>query len=149
VAVIVLRRRRLPDHLEERRAAFEALVPELERAKDALTQSVPGTRLPGRPLAETLFEFEEGVRRVRAGMGAWRSPELEDVWRGADSGLADALALAERVRIEAPEPAAFEALVGLIGDLLAPLEPFASAAERFRELRRSTERSPAGRPSRS
>ncbi len=81
---------------------------------------------------------------MRAGMDSWRAPELEDVWRRADAGLEEALALAERVRTEAPEPGAFEGLIGLIGDLLAPLEPFASVDERFRELRRSAERSPAG-----
>jgi len=133
---VILRRRRLPEGLAGPYAAFEALIPVLERAKAALTSSVPGTRLPGRPLAETLFEFEEGLREVRAGMDAWRSPEVEQVWRDAARGLDEALALAERIRIEAPAPAGFEGLIGMIGDLLAPLESFGGVAERFRELRR-------------
>ena len=132
----MFRRRRLPEHLIGPFRAFEELVPPLERAKAALTDSVPGTRLPGRPLAETLLEFEEGLREVADGMDAWRAPEVEDAWLGASAGLAEARALAERVRIEAPPPAGFEGLIGLIGDLLAPLEAFAAAAERFGELRR-------------
>ena len=108
----------------------------LERAKAALTQSVPGTRLAGRPLAETLWEFETGLREVRAGMDGWRAPEVEAEWSAAASGLDEALELAERIRTEARSPAGFEGLIGVIGDLLAPLEAFEASAARFRELRR-------------
>jgi len=132
----VFRRKRLPEHLLEPYGAFEAIVPPLERSKAALTESVPGTRLPGRPLAETLLEFEEGLHQVRSGMDAWKVSEVERAWLGASAGLDAALAHAERIRVEALDPGGFEGLIGLIGDLLAPLEAFAAAAERFRELRR-------------
>jgi hypothetical protein len=132
----MFRRRRLPGHLDGPYRAFEAIVPPLERAKAALTGSVPGTRLPGRPLAETLLGFEDGLREVAAGMDAWRESEVEEVWLGASAGLNEARELAARVRIEAPPPVGFEGLIGLIGDLLAPLEAFAAAEERFGELRR-------------
>ena len=132
----MLRRRRLPEHLRDAHGAFEALVAPLELAKASLTVSVPRTRLPGRALAETLLEFEDGLREVAAGMDGWRAPEVEEVWLLASSGLDDARLLAERIRVEAPEPAGFEGLIGLIGDLLAPLEVFALAEDRFRGLRR-------------
>ena len=129
-----LRRKRLPEELEAPYAAFEALIPELERAKAALTEAVPGSRLPGRPLADTLHEFEVGLREIRSGMDGWRAPEMEDAWLAASVGLDEALSLAERVRVEASEPEGFEALIGLIGELLDPLEAFRAAAERFRDL---------------
>jgi hypothetical protein len=132
---VILRRRRLPEELEGPSRAFDELVPVLERSKAALTESVPGTRLPGRPLAETLWEFESGLREVRARMDAWRAPQVEAEWTDASAGLDDALALAERIRVEADAPVGFEALVGVIGDLLAPLEAFEAAGARFRELR--------------
>src|SRR3990170_5003989 len=132
---VIFRRRRLPEHLAAPFEAFQALVPMLERAKAALTESVPGTRLPGRPLAETLWEFEEGLRAVDQGMPAWRISEVEPQWLAARDGVREALSLAQRLRGESPEPAGFEGLIGLIGDLLAPLEAFEAAAERFRELR--------------
>jgi hypothetical protein len=88
----------LPEHLEAPAKAFDDLLPPLERARAALTGSVPGTRLPGRPLAETLSEFED-------------------------------------VRTEGVQPERFEGLIGLIGDLLAPLDAFERASTRFRELR--------------
>ena len=78
-----LRRKRLPEELEAPYAAFEALIPELERAKAALTEAVPGSRLPGRPLADTLHEFEVGLREIRSGMDGWRAPEMEDAWLAA------------------------------------------------------------------
>ena len=132
---MVFRRRVLPAELGEPFGAFCRLIPALERAKAALTASVPGTRLPGRPLAETLLEFEEGLREVGRAMNEWRSPEVEDVWLLASEGLDEALALADRVRTQGVEPAGFGQLIGLIGDLLEPLGAFGTAAERFRELR--------------
>jgi hypothetical protein len=131
----VFRRSRLPAHLEERLAAFESLIPDLEAAKAALTEAVPGTRLPGRPLAEALATFEEGLRSVRPRMAGWRADELEDAWAEAAAGLDEALARAERLRLQASGPAGFEGLIGTVSALLEPLEPFGAAAERFRELR--------------
>lgn len=130
-----LRRRRLPGHLEAPAKAFDDLLPPLERARAALTGSVPGTRLPGRPLAETLSEFEDGLREVREGMDAWRSSDLEPEWEACSRGLDEALAFADRVRTEGVQPEGFEGLIGLIGDLLAPLDAFERASTRFRELR--------------
>jgi hypothetical protein len=124
----------LPEHLEAPARAFDELLPPLERARVVLTESVPGTRLPGRPLAETLSEFEDGLREVRGGMDAWRSPDLEPEWDACSRGLDQSLALADRVRTVGAHPEGFEGLIGLIGDMLAPLDPFERAATRFREL---------------
>lgn len=132
----MLRRRRLPGELEAPFQAFRELVTEVERAKAGLTACVPSTRLPGRPLADALLEYEEALRRVRAGMGAWRAAAVEDEWRAAADGLERALAMADHVRTRAPAPGGFEGLIAMVGDLLEPLEPFAAAAERFRDLRR-------------
>ena len=132
---MVFRRKRLPAELQGSYDAFLLLVEPLERAKAALTESVPSTRLPGRPLAETLLEFEEGLREVREGMPAWRVPEVESAWLAAETGLEDALDMAERLRLQAEIPVGFEALIGTIQDLLAPLEAFEDAEARFRALR--------------
>jgi hypothetical protein len=132
---VSLRRRRLPEHLAAPAKAFDDLLPRLERARAALTGSVPGTRLPGRPLAETLSEFEDGLREVREGMDAWRSADVEPEWEACSRGLDEALDFADRVRTEGVQPEGFEGLIGLIGDLLAPLDAFERASTRFRELR--------------
>lgn len=133
---MTLRRRRLPEGLREPARAFDDLVPALERAKAALTDAVPGTRLPGRPLAEALWTFETGLREVEQGMDAWRAPEVETEWLAAEAGLVEALGLAERLRTRGAEPRGFEELIGVVGDLIAPLVAFEAAAARFRELRR-------------
>lgn len=130
-----LRRKRLPSNLERHRRAFDDVVAELERARSALAEAVPGTRIPGRPLAECLVGFEDGLHAVEKGMDLWRSPQVEQVWAGASEGLGEALCLAQDVREQGREPVGFEGLIGLIADLLAPLEAFGDAVERFRSLR--------------
>jgi hypothetical protein len=132
---MILRRRRLPAALQPAFDAFVVVVGDVERGKAALTESVPGTRFAGRPLLETVLEFEEALRAAEAGMRGWRRPEVEDAWRAADSGLRRARALASRLRTEGPDPGGFEGVIGVIGDLLAPLEPFVEAREAFRRLR--------------
>lgn len=136
----MLRRKSLPESLQGPFAAFRAVVASVERAKAAITEAAPSTRLPGRPLAEALIEFEEGLRETRAGMQGWRASEVEPQWRACDEALGEALARAERLRLDAEPPAGFEELVGTIGDLLAPLEAFEGAAERFGALRRGGDR---------
>jgi hypothetical protein len=136
----MFRRRRLPPQLEEPFEAFRALLGPLERARSVLTEAVPTTRLPGRPFADVLSEFEELLRGVEPAMAGWRAAELEDDWSACSRGLHEAQTLAEGVRLGAAGPAGFEGLIGTIGDLLAPLDPFAAAAERFRDLRRSSAR---------
>lgn len=129
-------RRRLPERLRAPARSFDDLVPALERAKAALADAVPGTRMPGRPLAEALWAFETGLREVEDRMDAWRAREVETEWVAAQAGLAESLGLAERLRIGDTEPRGFEELIGVVGDLLAPLEGFEAAEARFRELRR-------------
>lgn len=106
----------------------------LERAKATMADAVPGSRLPGSPLAEALLGFETGLRDVRERMEGWRATEVEDVWRACSDALDESLARAERVRIRGEPPVGFEALVGLVSELLAPLEAFLDAGARFREL---------------
>lgn len=131
----MFRRKRLPSQLEGAYGVFRATVERLERGKAVLTESVPGTRLPGRPLAETLLEFEEALHEAETGMPAWRAPEVEEVWRACGEAIRTCLAMAERLRLDAELPEGFEALIGTIGDLMAPLEAFEDAERRFRALR--------------
>ncbi len=128
--------RRRPDRLAHELEAFRGVVAHVERAAGALTDAVPTTRLPGTPLADALQVFDEELAAANAGMQTWRAGELDDVWRACGAALEEAAALAERVRLGADPPAGFEALIGTIGDVLAPLDAFERAAERFRELRR-------------
>ncbi len=107
----------------------------IDRAKDSLTAAVPGTRVPGRPLADAVLGFEDGLAEARAGMAAWRAPEVEAEWRACDDALSEAGSRAENLRLDADTPIGFEALIGAIGDLLEPLDRFEAAGERFRALR--------------
>ena len=137
---MMLRRKALPDELVPSFRAFHDVLDELEPAKAGLTEVVPGTRLPGRPLADALAEFVARLTRVRGLMHAWRRPELEAEWSACADGLAVALDRATQLLDDAYEASGFGSLMGIVEGLLDPLEPFAQAEDRFASLRRRTER---------
>lgn len=109
------------------------VVRRVEEAKEALIAVVPSARAPGRPLADGLFAFESGLGHAAAAMGGWRHPDLASEWEACSGGITEALRRAEQLRMEAPE-LGFEPMLAAVGDLIAPLEAFEAAAERFRSL---------------
>lgn len=131
---MILRRRRSSPELRASLAAFRAVLEHLEPAKAALTEVMPTTRMPGRSLPDALLEFEEGLKRAAPLMPAWRTPALEEEWVACDEGLVQAGERARRFREDAPELGGFEGLIWAVEELMAPLDGFATAAERFREL---------------
>jgi hypothetical protein len=132
----MLRRRKLPTELEDSLRALRAVVDHIEAAKDAMTGTVPSTRSAGTPLAEGVLELEQRLNAANELMPAWRHPELEDQWRACDAGIRESLERARRLREDPPELGGFEGLIWAVDQLLAPLEAFEAAAERFRTLRR-------------
>ena|SRR5215471_11683033 len=131
----MFRRKRLPEELEPAFASFHLVLDELEPAKAGLTDVVPGSRLPGRPLRDALAGFIAHARRAGDLMEGWRRPELEPVWSACDEGLAAARADAQAMIDDPSEPVGFGALLGIVEGLLDRLEPFADAEARFSELR--------------
>jgi hypothetical protein len=111
--------------------AFEAVAERVETGKAALVAAVPTARVEGRPVADSLLQFEGELRAARGGMDAWRRSENHRLWTACRDGLDDALRLAEGARLQAPS-LDFEALVDLIGRLLEPLDPFAEAERRLK-----------------
>jgi hypothetical protein len=132
---MTLRRRRLPHALVEPFEHFGAVVELVEPAKTALTQVMPTSRLPGRPLSDAILVFETQLVEAQGKMPRWRVPEIEEEWEACEAGLAEALLRARRFADDPPELAGFEGLVWAVGELLGPLEPFEAAAERFVRLR--------------
>ena len=131
---MIIRRRRSSPELQRSFAAFLDVLGHLEPAKAVLTEVMPTTRVPGRALPDALAEFEEGLRRAQTLMPAWRAPALEREWEACEQGLADARERARRLRTDAPELGGFEGLIWAVEELMAPLDGFATAAERFRQL---------------
>lgn len=131
---MILRRKRTTPEVQASFVAFRGVLVHLEPAKAALTDVMPTTRMPGRPLPDALAEFEEGLHRAGGRMPAWRTPEMEPEWNACRTGLDDARTRARRFREDAPEFGGFEGLIWAVEELLAPLDAFATAAERFRDL---------------
>jgi hypothetical protein len=138
---VIGRRKELPPELEPAFHAFTEVVEAIEPAKAAVADVLPGTRLPGRPLRDALVEYCAGIERAGRGMAGWRRPEVEDEWRACASGLEAAEAKAAALVGHEDEPEGFEALLGTVQGLIEPLDPFVTAAERFRSLRRRPRRS--------
>jgi hypothetical protein len=132
----MIARKELPAHLVPARDAFEAVLADIEPAKAGLTDVLPGTRLPGRPLRDAVTEFRDRLTRAQSRMPAWRCPELEGEWRACEIGLAKGLSRADLLLQRPEDPIGFEALLGTVEHLMDPLDPFVGAAERFRALRR-------------
>lgn len=102
------------------------MVRRVERAKEDLVAALPSPRgAPGLPVAEALAAFEEGLHRAADELDQSRSGD-EAVRRSCRGAIGEALARAERLRLEAP-PLDYEGLVTALGDLMAPLDAFAAA----------------------
>jgi hypothetical protein len=122
-----------PSDLANAARAFEAVLEELEPAKAALAEAVPGTRLPGRPLGDALEAFVAGAARAEALMSAWRRPVVEAEWASCEAGLARALWLA-RASLAAPpsDRIGFVGLLEIVQSVLDPLNTFAAAGVALR-----------------
>lgn len=131
------RRRRLPEPLQAPASVFDEVLAEVEPAKAAITSVMPSTRMPGMPLPDALSAFESHLARARDLMPGWRRAETEEVWSACDAGLAESAERARRFREEAPDLGGFEGLIWAVEHLMDPLDAFAGAAARFRELRTS------------
>jgi hypothetical protein len=132
----VLRRKRLPEDLQPALAALRAVAKEIEAGKDAMTSTVPSTRSPGTPLPDALLELEEHLDRAKELMPGWRHAELEREWLACEECIDGSLRRSRELREEPPDLAGFEGLIWAVDEVLAPLEAFEAAADRFRSLRR-------------
>jgi hypothetical protein len=132
----VFRRRRFPEDLREPLEGLRAVVLEIEAGKRAMTGTVPSTRSAGTPLAEGILELEQRLTAAQELMPKWRHPDLDEEWQACDDGIRESLERARRLREDPPNLGGFEGLIWAVDQLLAPLEAFEAAAERFRTLRR-------------
>jgi uncharacterized protein with von Willebrand factor type A (vWA) domain len=105
----------------------------VEQAKASLAAAAPGGRAQGAPLAEALTGFDVALRGAGRAMSAWRTAEVEDAWQQCAAGLREASRRAEAFRL-GEAPSGYEQLYTVLADLMEPLETFAAALSRFREL---------------
>ena len=128
------RARDVPAELRAAGEAFGVALSAVERAKASLVGVVRSGRAPGAPLAEALAGFDVGLAEADAATPAWRTALLDEEWRACRAGIDQARRRAERLRLSDGAPAAYEELVGVLAELLDPLEPFEGTAVRLRRL---------------
>lgn len=132
----MFRRKQLSPELDAALVNLRAVVEQVEAAKGAMIGTVPSTRSAGTPLAEGILELEQRLAAAQELMPTWRHPDLEAEWLACDAGIRESLERARGLREDPPELGGFEGLIWAVDQLLAPLEAFEAAAERFRTLRR-------------
>lgn len=131
---MIFRRRSLPERLASANEGFEGVLNHVERAKEAVMAAVPVARVAPRPLAEALFEFDTELAAAGEGMEGWNCEELSYEWIACGEALDECLRSSERIRMEAAD-LGFESFVAMIGALIAPLDAFEAAVDRFEELK--------------
>jgi hypothetical protein len=110
---------------------FGRILARVETAKEDLVAAVPSPRgVPVRPVADALAAFESGLTEASEDLEQWSSPDAEQRTT-CRAAIEEALRRAERLRLEAP-PLDYEALVAVLGDLMAPLEVFEQVESRLR-----------------
>jgi hypothetical protein len=111
--------------------ALDEILAVVEAAKANLVAAVPSPRgAPGRPVAEAVAAFEDGLRDAGARLDAWPTDRV-DVRRWCREAIDGSLARAERLRLDAPT-LDYEGLVTVLGDLIAPLDVFTSVERSLR-----------------
>jgi hypothetical protein len=84
-------------------------------------------------LAQALAEFEWGLVEAGRALPSWRIPEVEEDWLACSGALRESLSRAEALRL-GEDPRGYEQLYTMLQDLMEPLDAFAAALDRFREL---------------
>lgn len=87
----------------------------------------------GVPLADGLAGFESELREAGRAMAGWRTADVEQTWQECSAALDEASRRSEALRL-GQTPSGYEELYTVLADLMEPLEAFAVALERFREL---------------
>lgn len=105
----------------------------MEQAKASLAAAAPGGRARGVPLGDALAGFEEALGLARHAMMSWRTAELEEAWWRCQTALDESSRRAESLRL-GEAPPGYEQLYIVLAELMEPLEAFAAAMARFREL---------------
>jgi hypothetical protein len=127
------RRREIPPELVPAFRDFLDILAVVEAAKATLASAAPRGRGEGIPLAQALLGFQSGLDDAESRMLAWRVDQIGAEWDRCRWALEEAGRRSERFRLDGA-PEGYEQLYGVLGDLLEPLEAFALARERFREL---------------
>ncbi len=138
VAAYVFRRKELRDDLRRALGGLRAVVAEVEAAKDAMTVdgAVDADAAERRSLKGSL-ELEEHLGRGQLGdAGVAASTASRTNGSRATPGIVSRSGAPRQLREDPPELGGFEGLIWAVDQLLAPLEAFEAAAERFRTLRR-------------
>lgn len=104
----------------------------VEGGRRQLLATLPAGRVEPAPIGVGLDAVVAAVEDARGWMPGWRIEPLEGVWLDCDAALDDALAAVPAAREFAASPGELEDLLGLIADVVDPLDAFADAERAWR-----------------
>jgi hypothetical protein len=130
----VLRRRPpLPDDLHVAWWSFVDCAEVVEGGRRRLLATLPAGRVEPAPVGVGLDAVTAATADARAWMPRWRElPGLEEAWRGCAAALDEADAAVPAARAVAASTGELEELLGVVQEVIDPLDAFANAERAWR-----------------
>lgn len=129
------RRKTLPEHLVSTWEAFVAQAERVEAARSALLACLPVGRVDPAPIPVGLDLVRDELAAVRDAMGVWHVDEVAQQWAACRESIDEALGAVEPAREVAATTGELEELLEAVGDVVEPLDAWASAEVAWRRLR--------------
>jgi hypothetical protein len=126
------RRPDLPPDLRDAWWTFVDCAEVIEGGRRQLLATLPAGRVEPAPIGVGLDAVVAAVEDARSWMPAWRIEPLEGSWRDCDAALDESLAAVPAAREFAAAPGELEDLLGLLADVVDPLDAFADAERAWR-----------------
>jgi hypothetical protein len=131
-------RKTMPERLRPAYEVFLAQAERVEAARSALLRCLPVGRVDPAPIPVGLDLVGDELREVAADLGAWRVPEVERDWQAVAEAVAEAQAAIPEAHRVAGTTRELEELLEAIGEVVAPLDAWGTAEQRWRALRERT-----------
>lgn len=126
----------MPPSLRPAWDAFGAQALRVEQARQALLRCLPVGRVEPAPIGLGLDLLRDELHAVAAELEAWRVTEAETDWQACRASIDEALEQIEPARAVALATGELEILLGAVGDVVEPLDAWATAERNW--LRRRT-----------
>lgn len=131
----------LPSDLHDAWWAFVDCAEVVEGGRRQLLATLPAGRVEPAPIGVGLDALGTAIEDAQAWMPRWRIPEMADAWDDCADGLDEANAAIPEVRRTAASPGELEDLLGVMAEVIDPLDAFADAERAWmRRWRLPTER---------
>jgi hypothetical protein len=132
----MLRRKHMPPQLRPAWEAFRAQAIRVEQARTALLSCLPVGRVDPVPVPVGLDLVHDELTAVADQMAAWRHDAVAASWDACSAAIDEALAALPGARCVAATTTELEELLGVIADVVEPLDAWQDAERAWLRFRR-------------